>query len=296
MSEYAAPGGSFTARTYDWPTGLAGTIGVAILDQATRAVVTARATAGITEDTTGVYKVTLTAPSTAGEYLLYWTDAVSPTITAEEELVVSGPGVPTAPALVTLTQVREYLQKPSGDTLQDTMIEALIVRASHLILDYAGREFVLADGGSNPRTRVVEVGGYWRTRVIPVGDMASLPTAVVVQDQDAETVATLTVGTDIEARPLVRRAWEPVTHIFLRSSAGAVDPTYRLSVTGTFGFPSVPADVQQACIITVGTWLRRDVSAFSQTFALDEARIERPQALPQAAMRMLDPWRYPGVA
>ena len=297
MSEYAAPGGSFTARTSGWPTGLAGTIGVAILLQSDRSVVTGRSTAGITEDVTGVYKVTLTAPAVNGEYLIYWTDAaVDPAVTAEEELVVSGAGAPTAPSLVTVTQVRAYLDKPTGDTAQDTIIADLIVRASHLILDYTDREFVLWDGGSNPRTRVHRIGGYWRTRVIPVGDMAATPTAVVIQDDDGATVETLTVATDLEARPLVRRAWEPITGLYLRSTVTRVDPDYRLSVTGTYGFPSVPAEVQQAAIVTVGTWLRRDVSAFSQTFALDEARIERPQALPQAAMRMLDPWKRHGLA
>jgi hypothetical protein len=240
---------------------------------------------------------TLTAPSDAGQYVLVWDDGST---FASEQMLVSysaaAPAAPSAPSLVTVAQVRAYLQKPSGDTAQDSLIADIIVRASQLILDHTGREFVLWDGGSNPRTRVHEIRGYWRTRVIPVGDMAAAPTAVVVQDEDGVALQTLDVSTDIEARPLVRRSYEPITGLYLRSGVHRMDPYYRLSVTGTYGFPAVPADVQQAAIITVGTWLRRDVSAFSQTFALDEARIERPQALPQAAVRMLDVWKRPGVA
>jgi hypothetical protein len=53
----------------------------------------------------------------------------------------------------------------------------------------------------------------------------------------------------------------------------------------------VPPNVEQAAIITVATWLRRDVSAFSTTFDLDEQKVERPEALPSAVTRMLAPYK-----
>jgi hypothetical protein len=70
---YAAPGASFEATLTGAPTGLAGTLGVRILDNA-GGTTTARATAGIAEFPagSGFYTVTLTAPTTAGQYSVFW--------------------------------------------------------------------------------------------------------------------------------------------------------------------------------------------------------------------------------
>jgi hypothetical protein len=60
-----------------------------------------------------------------------------------------------------------------------------------------------------------------------------------------------------------------------------------VTITGDWGYPSVPADVEDACIKTVGIWLKRDVSAFSRTYNLDEGRTERPRRA--ARRRRRDP-------
>lgn len=88
---YAAPGASFEARIDGCPSGLAGTIGVQILDNA-GGVALARVTEGIVEDPagSGSYIVTLTAPSVAGGYSVFWdTGTVTPTTTASEDLTVT---------------------------------------------------------------------------------------------------------------------------------------------------------------------------------------------------------------
>jgi hypothetical protein len=65
----------------------------------------------------------------------------------------------------------------------------------------------------------------------------------------------------------------------------------QVEVTATWGWTSVPADVEHATIVTTGIWLRRDVSAFSTTYVLDEDRVERPESLPSAVRAMLGPYR-----
>ena len=64
-----------------------------------------------------------------------------------------------------------------------------------------------------------------------------------------------------------------------------------VTVVGDWGFPTVPEDVRQACITTVGIWARRDVQAFTQTFNMDEARLERPEALPSQVKGLLNQYR-----
>lgn len=300
MAEFATPGAAFTARTQGWVTALTGTIGVAILRESDGTVITARTTAGITEATTGVYAVTLTAPTAAGDYLIVWTSdaAATPAYRAEESLRVSGPAVLTGSDLCTVADVRLQLQKPVGDTDQDALIGDIITAASRAILQWTGRQF-LTD--SAPSTRLAPVGGYWRARMIPIGDLTTTPSAVTVVGEDGSTSATLTVATDVQAlwgdtafstAPI--HAWQPITALRLRSSAGQLLPTDQLQVTGTFGFPAVPEDVVRACITTVALWMRRDVQAFSTTYSVDEGRLERPEALPSQVMRMLGPYRLRG--
>jgi hypothetical protein len=40
----------------------------------------------------------------------------------------------------------------------------------------------------------------------------------------------------------------------------------------------VPEDVQHWCNVTVATWLRKDVSAFTDVFNVDEGQVEPPRA------------------
>jgi hypothetical protein len=296
MSEFAAPGLTFTVRTYGWPTGLAGSIGVAILDQADRAVVTARATAGITEDVTGVYKVTLTAPADAGEYLIYWTDAASsPTVTAEEELVVSGPAVLTGSYnLCTLADVKRDPTLTSVGTTHDDLIAEVITQASLDFMLEAEREVVVTSG-TNPQARTHLMAGYHRDREIPVGDLSTTPTAVTIQDETGATVVTLTVGTDVELLPRVRRAWEPVTALRLRTSAGVLAASYRLVVTGTYGWPSVPQDVRYAVRDTVVYRLRNHRALTNQSPDQFEDPSGPQRLFPASAMQVIRRYRAPVI-
>jgi hypothetical protein len=82
----AAPSESFEA-TAQFDTGLTGTLGVRITDNE-GATVLARTTAGIVEYPagSGIYQVTLTAPSTRGQYSLVWDDGTN---YALDELVIT---------------------------------------------------------------------------------------------------------------------------------------------------------------------------------------------------------------
>lgn len=296
MSEFSSPGGTFTARTAGWPTGLEGTIGVEILLATDRSVVTARATAGIDEDVTGVYKVTLTAPADTGEYLIYWTDAASgPTVTAEEELVVSGPSVLTGSYnLCTLADVKRDPTLTSVGITHDDLIGEVITQASLDFMLEAEREVVVTSG-TNPQARTHLMAGYHRDREIPVGDLSTTPTAVTIQDETGATVVTLTVSTDVEVLPRVRRAWEPVTALRLRASAGVLAASYRLVVTGTYGWPAVPQDVRYAVRDTVVYRLRNHRALTNQSPDQFEDPSGPQRLFPASAMQVIRRYRAPVI-
>lgn len=301
MPIYVAPKVAFEASVSGAPSGLVGTMGVRIVDVPTATTVLARTTAGIVEYPagSGVYTTILTAPGTPGTYQVVWdSGVVSPTTSAEEDLFVSalypGEAVASGSDLCTLDQVRAWLGKPPADTAQNDVIQDVITRASRAIMRFADREFVAR--AANPATRVFVVEGAWRSRVLRVGDLAAAPTAVVVRTSTGSTVSTLNVASDIEVGPLVRWGWEPITE--LRFVGGAtLDGTHRVAVTGTWGWPSIPEDVQQAAIITAGHWVRRYVQSGGSALspeAVDETGVV--ESIPPAARALVVPYRMPVLA
>lgn len=300
MSIYAAPGQPFKAAVQGFPTGLTGTVGVRILDDV-GGTTTARTTAGIVETPagSGFYAATLTAPSAAGTYSVFWDQGVvSPTTTAGEELIVTSSlaavAVPQPGDLCTLADVRAYQNKPTADTAQDALTQSLITRASRLIMRECQREF--STTGTNPQTRTFrypDTGGF--LSFAPY-DLQSASAVVFNPESSSPLTLDASVG-DYELQP-VEAPDGVYTGMRFSGWRWLGDPTnllrygYRqLRITGNWGFPAPPFDVVQACVVTVALWLRRDVQIFSATFSIDEGRLERPQALPSAVQAMLDPWR-----
>jgi hypothetical protein len=86
---YQAPSASFEASMGPTTTGLTGTIGV-LIDDGVSTISVVRTTVGITEYPTGsgIYRVVLTAPASAGQYRILWDDGGTPARYSEEDLDV----------------------------------------------------------------------------------------------------------------------------------------------------------------------------------------------------------------
>lgn len=86
-----SPSGTFEAVASGFVSGLTGTIGVRILDNAGGTPL-ARSTSGIAEypSSSGIYYVSLVAPATTGQYTIMWDNgSATPGNVATESLVVS---------------------------------------------------------------------------------------------------------------------------------------------------------------------------------------------------------------
>jgi hypothetical protein len=182
--------------------------------------------------------------------------------------------------LCSVEQVREFLQKQVSDVTQDPVILSLIGRASRAITRLTQREFTPTTAATRTfRTtgRFVDLSPY------------DIRTATQVRDLEGPTVL------DTDEYLLLPLPSQDGTYFMLELyGSGLTTPRFkhrRVEVTGDWGFADVPADVEHACIVTVATWLRRDVAAFSTTFSIDEARLERPEALPFAVARSLDSYK-----
>lgn len=126
MSIYVAPSTQFEATATGFPSNLAGTIGVRIVDN-TGTTVVARTTSGVLEHPagSGLYAKTLTSPTVPGQYSVVWDTGGTDVSWAVEELVVQV--FPTPPSPYT------------GDTTARATMLPLIYRV-RLMVDDTERE------------------------------------------------------------------------------------------------------------------------------------------------------------
>lgn len=188
--------------------------------------------------------------------------------------------------LTNLTAVRRFLQKSSNDTSQDTEIAQMITRASVAIANYCQREFKTT--GTNPFARTFEYRGGGLLDFGP---------------WDAQTITQVRLDTDDDnPTTLESDEWRAYpTHKPQGVYTGVrLDPAIAYSrarwehrlceVTGTWGFASVPADVEHATILTVNNWLKLDVTAYESVLSTDETELERPAGIPSRAQMLLKPF------
>lgn len=188
--------------------------------------------------------------------------------------------------LCELKDVRSFLQKPDAETQQDTEIKALCEVVGPVISAYCQREFEPPDPVTQSRTFEYRGGGL--LSLAPY-DLRELEGVRIDVDQAEPT--TLTAEEFRLPYPLPQGVAG-----YLKLDPYLVHSRSRwqqrlVEVTGKWGFAEVPKDVKQAAVITVAIWLRRDVAAFSTTFNVEEQHLERPEAIPAAAARMLAPYR-----
>lgn len=254
MSIQTAPGTTFEAYSPELASGLTGTIGVRIRDGA-GADFLARTTTGITADvtvgTTSVYRRTLTAPTTLGQYWIVWDDGTS--VTTPEELVVTH-NAPTAVGgtlYITPTALKATLE--IDGSYADDDIQLACEAASRAIDGYMGTRFY-----QTTETRYYTASAY--ADYLDINDLVNLTSVTLDTDGNGSYDTTWTEGTDFVLDP-ANAALEgrPTRRIFLLSQAGRAFPTYNraVKVVGDFGWSSPPALVQQAAKILASRLLKR---------------------------------------
>lgn len=179
---YARPGDQFVATLEGAATGMAGTIGVRI-ENTDGTNQTPRTTSGIVEiePDSGVYTVTLTAPTTRGKYIVLWDDGAPTPEYAPEELTVTStlpedweglsPEAVTDPrdVRVLIPRMRRALDGPTAtssaavsSTLNDSELTNVIADAIASVIFYSGSAW-------GKTLEVTERDGYylspvsWRT-------------------------------------------------------------------------------------------------------------------------------------
>ena len=196
--------------------------------------------------------------------------------------------------LCSLADVRAALEIPGPDTSRDTLIQTLITAASDALMEETEREFAPSTASATRRFRIenfaMSLAPYDLRTVSSfiLHPEGSSPVTLDTTQYNLEPVTTKT-GTYTSVQFSTYLAALP-------SSQTAFAYGYALcDITGAWGFTSVPTDVNRACVVTVASWMRKDVSALIAASELDIGGGIAPafpstMEIPNAAKRLLRPY------
>lgn len=196
--------------------------------------------------------------------------------------------------LTTLALVREFMGTPTDQTDSDTLVSTFVGQASKAIHKYTGREFAPLSTAS--QTRIFAYYGNGRLYFSPY-DLRSATTVQI--DTDGDSPTTLTADSDYFLFPrnandgvyewMELRGLEPAK----RSSASASKPWREVTIVGTWGFESVPADVRTAANMLIAFWIRQHSSVSGVDLAGQGDRFG-PMNMPTGVLQILSPYRVVG--
>lgn len=187
--------------------------------------------------------------------------------------------------LTDVAAVRHLLQ--DEDSIPDETVQVMVTAASRAILNHTKRELVKSAGEETreflSRGSHLDLGSK---------DLQGKPTSVTLYaDREEAEQVTLNPG-EYKLRPL-----DPEFGVYewLELPDDLADEECQVAIKGTWGFSEIPEDVAFWCGMTVVTWSRGDISAFSTTFVIEEGRVERPADLPSAVKQALKHYKRPRV-
>ena len=287
VNDYWTPQATFTvAGTPTDPT----TLIVKVMDPTgTVTTITEATPAGLSPAATplgriwaGVYRLTQ-ALDDAGHWEAYFQGTGAAAAAEHHEAIVDPSpfyesGQIGTRALVTLREAKDWLNQNSISTAEDLELARVVNDISDRFHQEARREFKV--NGTNPQTRVFPIdstdsvapryidGVYMgdfspSNRRVSVGDMMAAPTAVSIIDRDWMTVLeSVAPGTSTRCGTGATRQG-PIRWLEFQSDVTSLGVGMRVSVTGAWGFPSVPGNVRQAVLDGVVAVLDRKVETYS---------------------------------
>lgn len=181
-------------------------------------------------------------------------------------------------ALASLEDVRLFMKSLSGDLGADDFFVTSINQASAMIQRYCSREFT----PTLDAERIYSYDGFGYLNLSPF-DLASVTSIALDLDADAPTVLE-PASYRLTPRPSIDGVYTAV-HLPLRFGYSDV------AIVGDWGFPAVPADIANACILTVVSWYRGGYGGVPDQFEDSSSRVSA--SFPSGVVPTLDRYRRP---
>lgn len=218
----------------------------------------------------GVFKLN---PGTSADAPGYWIFTARATGTAESgppdmvyKVLPSEIGAYTtlgAQALVGLQEAKDWLNERNIEAGDELELAETIDAVSVAVINEAGREFVTySTTATESRLFSVDFDSYWN-RTVKVGDLTAV-SAVEFLDYTGTLQTTVTTASQLVLHPRNRKPWEPITRLEFTSAVPTPPLSGSVRVTGTWGFPAVPADIKRAVLDGVAAQYDRQVEHYQQ--------------------------------
>lgn len=187
-------------------------------------------------------------------------------------------------ALLTDVEAVKAVHRTVGSGSEyDELIQRYILAASREINRWAQREFA-PKTEDEARTFHIREGGYL--------SLAPFDLRALTAITEGAGPALTTYEADhyqLHPQPTPDGVWGWISFAYHASDFGA--RARRLTITGDWGFPAVPWDVEEACIATVAEWLSASQAGEGPGPELFEGGGTPNRALPSKARYLLAPYR-----
>lgn len=197
---------------------------------------------------------------------------------------------------ITLDEARSYVGRQSS--VDPAELEDVVTSASRLIDRHCGRHFY-----SKTEARTFEVDDLCELHFGPFNDLTTLTTLKTDAAGDGTYETTISASSyQLEPFNAAVRA-EPYLEVWLLGTTQFPAPVYGaredlIQITGVWGWPSVPAEVKQACRIITAEISKLQLAPLGSMGGEFGVQYVRNQ-LPARAVSLLAPYRHPdnfGVA
>lgn len=190
-------------------------------------------------------------------------------------------------ALTSLERVKQVAKISGDDPVLDDSARFYINVASSMVMRYAGHEFKALATNPSTRTFVVQSGGY-----VSLTPYSLQPAGAGLAISTLTGAGTGLVTTALTADDYLFGYGTTVNEFNLTTSPTV--PT-RVSITGTWGWLTVPDEVEYATVRTVVYWLKGSFIQ-PQEFPDDTPVFTPTLGLPAGVRAILDMFRVPVVA
>lgn len=192
-------------------------------------------------------------------------------------------------ALITLDDARRYLSLSDSDVDDDPDLAAMVEAASRQIMLFAGRQFAPA-ASAEERPFDYDGGSYLS---LADNDLRAA-TLVTLTYAGGDPITLDTTRYSLHPRPprdgvytylRLRRHHHRHARLFWPHTDDDVDA--EISITGDWGFETVPTDVQLACKMQVAVWHRGDRTAFTRSYNADAGTVSGGDGLAGSVKALL---------
>lgn len=193
---------------------------------------------------------------------------------------------------LTLAEAIQYVGR--NEARADAELEDVVTAASRLIDNYCGRHFFQRTA----EARTFEVDEFDCLEFGPFNDVVSITTLKTDSNGDGTYETTISAANYVLEPYNAAVKGEPYTELELINAVTFPIPAASgrenlIQITGTWGWPSVPVEIKQACRLLVAEMAKLADAPLGVAGYGEFGVFRVSSSIPPRARQMLEPFRHP---